>query len=166
MRGPLFAIGTLALACGGSPAPPPPRKSDNDTTKEDAEIEARRLKREAKERAETEAAAAYQAKLDELATLPQTVPNKLEPACKAMLTAYDQYMQKVLSGDMLTKWKTGGNEMQLAVFRKECLKRTPPVAACQAEALSRMEPDMKDNLADVMGKCSEKFGAGPGSTVP
>jgi hypothetical protein len=49
--------------------------------------------------------------------------------------------------------------MQLAVFRKECLKRSVEVAACQTHALSSAGPELEPQLAAIMGKCAEKFGS-------
>ena len=40
--------------------------------------------------------------------------------------------------------------MQLAVFRKECLKRDIPTAACQAHALSKATPDLEKKLPAII----------------
>ena len=126
----------------------------------------RKAEREQKAADEAKAKADAAAKLDALAVLPAKLPKNLDVACKQMLAAYDGFMQKVLVGDMLTKWKTGGNEMQLAVFRKECLKRNVEVAACQAHALASAGPDLEPQLASMMGKCAEKFGAAVEPSAP
>ncbi|MFO0637459.1 MAG: hypothetical protein U0168_31935 [Nannocystaceae bacterium] len=75
-------------------------------------------------------------------------------------------MRTSLSGDMKTKWETGGNEMQLAVFRKECLQRSIPVAACQAVALPQLQPEHKDRLPDVMEGHVDEFGGDAVSASP
>ncbi len=121
----------------------------------------------AKAREEAEAKAAAEAErarteIDALAQLPAALPPTLPKACDAMVAAYDKYMRRVLTDDMLTKWTTGGNEMQVAVFRTECLGRAIPVAACQAQALGKMTREQYPHLADVMGACAKKFGAAEG----
>lgn len=118
---------------------------------------------EARKAGEVKAAAEAKQKeeaLEQLAQLPTTQPKTLPKACKAMVSAYDQYMRRVLTDDMLTKWTTGGNEMQVKVFEKECMSRSLPVAACQAAALAKMTREQYPLLADVMGRCLSKFGGG------
>lgn len=154
----ILALAALAaLGCDSA-------KTDDAAAKQKADAEAkatkdkealaqRKAEREAAEKKQADEAAALKSKIDALAVIPDGLPKKLDKACEAMLAAYDGYMQKVLQGDMLTKWKTGGNEMQLAVFRKECLKRDIPTAMCQAHALGAATPDLEKNLADIMQAC-------------
>jgi hypothetical protein len=149
------------LACESAPEGPTPqeRAAAEKKKAEEEAAAARKAEREAAKKAEEEAAAALAAKLDGIAVLPAEYPEKLEPACDAMLDAYDGFMRKVLEGDQLTKWETGGNEMQLAVFRKECLKRNPQTAACQANALAQATPDLEAHLPEIMKRCAERHGA-------
>ena len=153
----------LVLACDGGPAPAP---ADPAKAAADDGAAKRKAEREAKAAAEEKAKADEAAKLDVLAVLPAKLPKNLDAACKQMLAAYDGFMKKVLVGDMLTKWSTGGNEMQLAVFRKECLKRNVEVAACQANALGAAGPELEPRLAEIMGKCAEKFGGAVAASGP
>jgi hypothetical protein len=155
------AILALALAAScdrEQPAAPAPAPVV-DAPAPDAEASARAAKRKQEEDDRRREADALAARLDALAVLPAKRPKTLEKACGQMLAAYDRFMRKVLVGDMLTKWTTGGNEMQIAVFRKECLKRTIDVAMCQASALDAATPDLEKQLADLMGRCAAKFGA-------
>ena len=152
-------IAVLAVGCHSGEQPQPTiakAKAEADTKA--AEIEKRRKEREAEAKAKEAAEKEHAAKIDALAVLPAKVPKKLDAACKQLLAAYDRYMLSVLEGDMQTKWKTGGNEMQLALFRKECLKRTPEIAACQANALSSLPVEMRTDIATVMERCAAKFG--------
>jgi len=156
----------LVVACDastGAGAAPAPEKSP---APEDDGAAKRKREREQKAADEAKAKADEATKLDALAVLPAKKPKNLEAACKQMLAAYDGFMQKVLTGDMLTKWTTGGNEMQLAVFRKECLKRSVDVAACQANALASAGPELEPQLAAIMGKCAEKFGGAVEPSAP
>lgn len=168
MRHALAAMLAVA-ACdqgGATPAAAPAKAAD---VGPDEGAAKKKAEREAKAAAEAKAKADETAALDALAVLPAKLPKGLEPACKQMLAAYDGFMRKVLTGDMLTKWTTGGNEMQLAVFRKECLKRNVEVAACQANALEKAGPELEPRLADLMGRCNEKFGgaaAAPSAPPP
>jgi hypothetical protein len=161
----LVALALFGIACdsgkGATPAAAEPAKA----TQDDGAAK-RKADREAKAAAEEKAKADAAAKLEALAVLPAKKPKNLEAACKEMLAAYDGFMKKVLKGDMLTKWSTGGNEMQLAVFRKECLKRNVDVAACQAHALSTAGPELEPQLAAIMGKCAEKFGGAVAPSGP
>lgn len=152
----------LVVACdsGSAPAAAPAAAAK---APEDDGAAKRKAEREAKAAAEAKAKTDAAAKLDALAVLPAKLPKNLDTACKEMLAAYDGFMKKVLVGDMLTKWSTGGNEMQLAVFGKECLKRNVEVAACQANALGAAGPELEPELAAIMGKCADKFG---GAAVP
>lgn len=157
-----LAIPLIFAGCG--PSGPTPEQKAAATKK--AEEEKKKKEEEAKLKAEREAKAkeeeekkkAHEKKIDDLAQLPETLPKKLPKACDAMTKAYDAYMQKVLTGDDLTKWATGGKEMQVALFRKECLKGNVEIAACQTNALSTAEPEMKPHLSEFMTKCREKFG--------
>jgi hypothetical protein len=149
----------VVAACGSNdPAPTPERKPAG--AAEPDPIAARRAQREAKAAAEKAEAEALAAQIDALASLPDAVPRKLGDACKQMLDAYDAYMRKVLQGDMLTKWETGGNEMQLAAFGKACKTGTPEVAACQTHALQAMSPKLEPELSTIMTRCRDKFGGG------
>ena len=129
---------------------------------EDEAAAKRKAQREAEAAKAEQQAAALEAELDALAVIPETLPKSLDKACEQMLEAYDGYMQKVLTGDMLTKWKTGGNEMQIAVFRKECLERDIATAACQAQALTNAAPELEKQLPDIMKACAEKAAAAAG----
>ena len=104
-------------------------------------------------------------KLDALAVLPDKLPNNLDVACKQMLAAYDGFMRRVLEGDRLTRWTTGGDEMQVAVFRKECQKRDVKVAACQTHALTAAGKELAPQLADLLQRCALKFGGDVGAAV-
>lgn len=126
---------------------------------EDEAAAKRKAEREAEAKKADEEAAARKAKVDALAVIPAELPKKLDKACEQMLEAYDAFMQKVLTGDMLTKWTTGGNEMQIAVFRKECLKRDIPTAACQAHALTNATPELDKQLPDIMKACADMAAA-------
>lgn len=153
----------LALfACSRPSTPDEAAKTEAKAPLKDPVSEATLQKRaEARKAAETKAEAEAKQKedaLEQLAQLPATQPKTLPKACKAMVSAYDQYMRRVLTDDMLTKWTTGGNEMQVKVFEKECLSRSIPVAACQAAALGKMTREQYPMLADMMGRCLSKFG--------
>ena len=159
---PLLLATLLLAACDSGQDDAAAKKKAEEAEKAAKEKEAlakRKAEREAEEKRKADEAAAQQAKIDALAVIPDGLPKTLDKACEAMLKAYDEYMQKVLEGDGLTKWKTGGNEMQLAVFRKECLKRDIPTAMCQAHALGAAPPDMKPQLADIMKACADKAAA-------
>jgi hypothetical protein len=157
-----IAVTLFGLACGRD-APPPPAEATRavEAKRVDMDAAARAAKRKADEEARQREAEALAARLDALAVLPPKRPKTLEKACAQMLAAYDGFMRKVLQGDMLTKWTTGGNEMQLAVFRKECLKRSIEVAMCQARALEAAPPEIEPQLADLMGRCAAKFTTPP-----
>ena len=169
MRTPiLLLVSILCASCASEPEGPTPEQKAAAEKKKQEEEEAakRKAEREAERKAEEEAAAALEKKLDGLTVLPAEYPKKLDKACDAMLSAYDGFMRKVLKGDQLTKWETGGNEMQLAVFRKECLKRNPETAACQSNALTNAGPDLEQQLPDIMKKCAEKHGADTDGSRP
>jgi hypothetical protein len=155
----------LALALFACSRPPPENEAPPPEAKKELKpaVSDETLKRRAEARKAGEAKAAAEAKqkedaLEQLAQLPKVQPKTLPKACKAMVSAYDQYMRRVLTDDMLTKWITGGNEMQVKVFEKECLSRSIPVAACQADALAKMTREQYPLLADMMGRCLSKFG--------
>ncbi len=122
----------------------------------------RKADREAEAKADDDEAKALAARIEALAVVPEALPKTLDKACEQMLAAYDGFMRKVLEGDMLTKWETGGNEMQLAVFGKECRKRSIATAACQAHALSNATPDLEKSLPAIMKACADKGSAAPG----
>jgi hypothetical protein len=160
----------LVAACDSKAAPSaaaePAKAATPDDDGAQSRTEQRKREREQKAADEAKAKLDAEAKLDALAVLPAKKPKNLDAACKQMLAAYDGFMKKVLVGDMLTKWSTGGNEMQLAVFRKECLKRNVDVAACQAQALTSAGPELEPQLAAIMGKCADKFGAAVEPSAP
>lgn len=165
VRAPILLLASvLCISCDSEPEGPTPEQKAAAEKKKQEEEEA--AKRKAERKAEEEAAAALEKKLDELTVLPAEYPKKLDKACDAMLASYDGFMRKVLQGDQLTKWETGGNEMQLAVFRKECLKRNPETAACQSNALTNAGPDLEQQLPDIMKKCAEKHGGGTDGSRP
>lgn len=156
------------LACNSAPqGPTPEQKAAAEEKKAEEEALAKRkAEREAEKKAEEEAEKARLAAIDALAVLPAEYPKKLDRACGEMLEAYDQFMRKVLTGDQKTKWETGGNEMQLAVFRKGCLERNVETAACQANALRNATPEQEQDLGDIMTRCAEKHGAAAASGRP
>jgi hypothetical protein len=162
----------LSSACPADRAPAAAAKVAEKQADEkragDEEAAQRKAAREAEKRAEEEAARVLAARIEELTVLPPDMPKKLalDKACAGMLAAYDGFMLRVLTGDQKTKWETGGNEMQLAVFRKECLKRTAETAACQAHALSQAPPELEPQLSDLMRRCAEKHGASTESGRP
>jgi predicted small lipoprotein YifL len=159
----LFLAIPLTLAGCGPSGPTAEQKAaaekkaaeEKKKKEEEAKLKA---EREAKKKEEEEKQKAHDKKMDDLAQLPEKLPKKLKKACEQMVKAYDGYMQKVLTGDDLTKWTTGGNVMQVALFRKECLKGNVEIAACQTNALSTAPPEMKPHLSDFMTKCRKKFG--------
>jgi hypothetical protein len=156
------------IGCGGAePAPEQaPAKAEAAPVIDEAAA-ARQKERERKQQAEEAREAEAAAKVDALAVLPDRLPKNLEAGCKAMLAAYDGFMRKVLKGDQLTKWTTGGDEMQVAVFRKECLKRGVKVAACQAHALGQATAELEAQLPEIMQRCAAKFGGVTGeATAP
>jgi len=137
-------------------------KAAADKKAEDEAAAKRKAEREAQAKKAEDEAAAQKAKIDALVAIPEDLPKKLDKACDQMLEAYDGFMQRVLTGDMLTKWKTGGNEMQIAVFRKECLKRNIATAACQANALANAAPELDKQLPEIMKACADKAAAAGG----
>ncbi|MBX7084292.1 MAG: hypothetical protein K1X88_34115 [Nannocystaceae bacterium] len=147
-----------AHGCGGPASAPQAAPAPAAAPAPDPGVAARKAEREAKAAAAAAGERDRIAAIDAITELPPTLPRKLPEACAAMTKAYDDFMRKTLSGDMKTKWETGGNEMQLAVFRKECLQRSIPVAACQSVALGRLQPEHKDRLPDVMKRCVDEFG--------
>jgi hypothetical protein len=160
------AVALVLVGCDGGAAPAAAQPVKAAEAPPDDGAAKRKAEREQKAAAQEKQKADYLAALDALAVLPPKLPKGLEPACKQMLAAYDGFMRKVLTGDMLTKWTTGGNEMRLAVFRKECLKRNVETAACQAHALEQAGPELEPRLADLMGRCNEKFGGGAAASAP
>lgn len=163
---PSLAICLLALsvlACDNKKAPTESAQSPKteETKTEDEALGARRAARE-KEQREREAAEEKRVEqIEALTIVPDDAPSDLKKACDRMTQAYDQYMQQVLEGDMLTKWKTGGNEMQITVFRKECLRRNAKVAACQAHALQHAPRELEKSLPELMKRCADEFGEKP-----
>lgn len=151
----------LAAACDGD-AKSTQKSAADEAAQKQAETDKaaadRKAKREAEAKQEEEAKAARETALDGLAALPAEVPKKHDQACKAMLTAYDTYMSSVLTGDLKTKWDTGGNEMQLKVFGAECKKRSIEVAACQTHALGKMGPEHEKDMSEIFMRCVQKFG--------
>jgi hypothetical protein len=152
----------LAAACDGD-AKSTQKSAADDAAQKQAEADDkaaadRKAKREAEAKAEADAKAARETALDGLAALPPELPKKQDQACKAMLTAYDKYMSSVLTGDLKTKWDTGGNEMQLKLFGAECKKRSFEVAACQTNALGKMGPEHEKDMSDIFMRCVQKFG--------
>ena len=121
---------------------------------------ARKAERDAEAKRKADEEAAREAALAELVALPEPLPKSLDKACKAMLAAYDAYMVSVLTGDLETKWKTGGNEMQLKIFGAECKKRPIEVAACQTHALGKMKPEHEKDIGEIFTRCSQQFGSG------
>jgi hypothetical protein len=152
----------LLLALVACNRPPTPEETPPAEAKPAPSDEVLQKRAEARKQAEQKAAAEAErkaAELEALAQLPAAQPKALPKACDAMVAAYDKYMRIVLTDDMLTKWTTGGNEMQVKVFKKECLSRSIPVAACQTQALGKMTREQYPLLADVMGLCLKKFGS-------
>jgi membrane protein involved in colicin uptake len=169
MRSALLVISCFSLiVCNSAPeGPSPEQKAAAEEKKaEEAALAARKAEREAEKKAEQEAESARMEAIEKLAVLPPEFPKKLDAACGEMLEAYDQFMRKVLTGDQKTKWETGGNEMQLAVFKKGCLERNVETAACQANALSNAPPEMETQLGDIMTRCAQKHGAKAASGRP
>jgi hypothetical protein len=151
------------FACNREDAPPPAPIAEQTAKAPSTEVQQKRAA--AREAADKQAAAEAErvrTELEALAQLPTELPKTLPKACDAMVAAYDAYMRRVLTDDMLTKWTTGGNEMQVTVFRKECLGRSIPVAACQTQALAKLTREQYPRLADLMGLCAQKFGAAEG----
>lgn len=153
----VLVVSILGACDGGAASSAAPPQKSEPTKAASPDAEARKQERERKQKEEEEAKAALDAKLEELAKLPEEFPKKIDKACAEMVKAYDGYMRKVLQGDMLTKWETGGNEMQIAVFKRECMKFTPEVAACQKHAFEHATPDLKRQIPDFMRLCKEKF---------
>lgn len=168
MRGRLMMVASVLLvgtACDdgskAKAAADAKAKAEAKKAEEDAAAAKRKADREAAAAKEKEEADALAARVAALAVIPDELPKKLDKACGQMLEAYDKFMRTVLEGDMLTKWETGGNEMQLAVFRKECLKRNIATAMCQANALGSATPDLEKSLPAIMKACADKAaGAG------
>lgn len=158
----LVWVGLSVVGCDGGGAGASAGEAKAPATKKanDEAVVRRKAEREAEQKAKAEAAAELEATIDALAVLPEDVPKSLPRACKQMSTAYDAYMRKVLTGDMLTKWETGGNADQITIFERECKKRTPKIAACQTAALQRMSPELEKELPAVMKRCAEKFAEG------
>jgi hypothetical protein len=151
----------LAAACDGESKSTQKSAADDAAQKQavaDKLVADGKAKREADAKREEEAKAARETALDGLAALPPELPKKHDQACKAMLTAYDKYMSSVLTGDLKTKWDTGGNEMQLEVFGVECKKRSIEVAACQTHALGKMGPEHEKDMSEIFMRCVQKFG--------
>lgn len=159
---PRAAHGLSALvltACSAQAPTPAPTKAEPTPVVDDAA--AKRQDERNRKQAEDDARKAEAlARLDALAVLPDELPKNLDAACKQMLAAYDGFMRRALAGDQLTKWTTGGDEMQVAVFRKECLKRDIKVAACQTHALTAAGKELAPQLADLLQRCALKFGGG------
>jgi hypothetical protein len=155
-------LAMLLLACDGGKPAGEAAKAEAAPSKaaDDEAIAKRKAAREAEAKQKEEEAAALAAKIDALAVLPEDVPKSLDKACAQMTKSYDGYMRKVLKGDMLTKWETGGNEMQISIFDRECKKTTPKIAACQARALEAMPVELEKELATVMKRCAGKYGGG------
>lgn len=154
---PLLAV---LFACSGAAPTPAPAEAEPRPAPIDAAAGKRQDERKRKQAEEDARKAEIAARLDALAVLPPKLPKNLEAGCKQMLAAYDGFMRRVLQGDQRTKWTTGGDEMQVAVFRKECLQRDVKVAACQANALTQAGPDLAAQLPDLMQRCAGKFGGG------
>jgi hypothetical protein len=158
----LVLLAASLLGCDGAKPAAEAAKADVAPSKaaDDEALAKRKAAREAEAKQKEEEAAALAAKIDALAVLPADVPKSLDKACAQMTKAYDGYMRKVLKGDMLTKWETGGNEMQITIFDRECKKTTPKIAACQARALEAMPVELEKELATVMKRCAEKLAGG------
>ena len=154
---PIAAALLVTAGCDESDPAPPKPEAKAPAKAQDEALARRKAEREAEAKAEAEAQAKLDAQIDALAVLPEQVPATLDKACGAMTKAYDAYMQKVLTGDMLTKWQTGGNEMQISIFDRECKKGTREIAACQANALAAMPVELEKELSTVMKRCAEKF---------
>lgn len=154
----------VALTACGAPTPTPAPSAEPPAPVDDAA--AKRQDERKRKQAEDDARKAEAiARLDALAVLPAALPKDLETGCKQMLAAYDGFMRRVLKGDQLTRWTTGGDEMQVAVFRKECLKRDVKVAACQTHALTTAGPEQGPQLADLLQRCAIKFAGEAGGAV-
>jgi hypothetical protein len=161
--------GAIAIACNREIAAPAVGTTGAPQVAVAQPSERQRRRAEAREQAEQKAVAERERanlELDALAQLPARLPKSLAKACDAMVAAYDGYMRRVLTDDMLTKWVTGGNEMQLGVFRKECMGRSIPVAACQSNGLAQLTREQYPRLAALMVRCAERHGGAPAGGKP
>lgn len=169
-----IALGSVSglLACGSS------KGQDNaadgaqkaKTTPEEDAIEkavaAKREARKQKKAAEEAEAKALEEKVDQLASLPSKMPNKIAKACDLAVKNYDGFMNNNLSGDGLKKWNEGGSATTLKTFKDGCMKGSIESAACQANALQQFPKDLARELHNVMGRCTEKFKDGAPAPAP
>lgn len=166
-HGPLVVLSALVLTACSAQTPTPASTNAEPSIPVVDDAAAKRQDERKRKQAEDDARkAAALAELDALAVLPDKLPSNLDAACKQMLAAYDGFMRRALEGDQLTKWTTGGDEMQVAVFRKECLKRDIKVAACQTHALTAAGKQQAPHLADLLQRCALKFGEVGGAVAP
>ncbi|GEM_PF-968942 len=160
---------SLLFACGGGTP-----SSDATQAKADAktagktslELEAeqkaaeRKAEREAKKKAEEDAKAKLAAEIDQIAVLPAKLAKSNKAACADVSKAYDQFMTKSFTGETLDKWNQAKNT-QLGMTERNCNAANKlEVATCQATALSKAPPTLKDNVPDILARCMEKFGGG------
>ncbi|MCA9658254.1 MAG: hypothetical protein KC486_07915 [Myxococcales bacterium] len=165
----LVATAFLFTACGPSgPSPEEIKRQEEAEAKKKADEEAlakRKADREAKEQAKKDAEEAEKAAVMALATLPETLPKKLDKACEARAKAEDDFMNKHYDGEALEKWNQA-KTTQLGFAKQGCVKAgSIEVAACQVEALNNAPEELKKKLPDLLKACIEKY-SGEGGDAP
>jgi hypothetical protein len=133
------------------------KKETKDPELEKAMAE-RKAKREADDKAKGEAVEAKRAAIDKITVLPEKLPKKLEDACNAVGEAQDRFMQRLHTGDVLTKW-TEAKENQIPMTIVQCASASSlQVAGCQTSALDNAGPELKEDLPEILKVCIDKYG--------
>lgn len=123
----------------------------------EAELAAKKAKREAEKKAAEDAKKAYEAKVDALCVVPETLPKKLDKACADVAKANDDFMTRMYTGEALERWQKA-KQMQLGMTTSQCMKTgSIEVAACQIAAMNGAGEDMKKGLPDLLRRCIEKY---------
>lgn len=128
---------------------------------EDAEetkrIEARKLEREAKEKAKADEDEAARVEIAKIAVLPDKKPKKLDEACQGAVDAHDRFMQRLHTGEALAAWNAS-KENELPMSFVQCAAADSIEAAvCQSNALDAASPALKDRYKEIVDACISRF---------
>jgi hypothetical protein len=118
----------------------------------------RKAKREADEKAKQEAEAKKTAAIDAVCVLPAKLPKKLDKGCAEVASAYDRFMNRLYEGEIKDKWNSAkGTQLPMTIM--QCSKTgSLEVAGCQAAALDKAGPELKEEMSLILKSCIDKFG--------
>ncbi len=162
-----FSLGACDSGNSAPKADPAAEAKAKEMEEKAQRVEAKRLEREAAVKAKEDDEAKHKEAVAAMLVLPETMPKKLDAACKEASDAQDAFMLRHYDGEAVEKWNAAkSSQLQMAVT--QCIKvASLKVAACQANALNLAPPELKKALPDLLRGCIEKFGTAPeGAAAP